>query len=79
LKQGEKISNLENATRNLIHMPLTICKKTLKKNFQKHLQKQNKWCKRGPKYLKKESNPCISYKSINWFNSKQPLHLPYAK
>jgi hypothetical protein len=49
LKQGEKISNLENASCSLIHIPLTICKKTLKKNFQKHLQKQNKWCKRGPK------------------------------
>jgi hypothetical protein len=34
LKQGEKISNLENGFRNLIHIPLTICKKTLKKNFQ---------------------------------------------
>jgi hypothetical protein len=43
LKQGEKISNLENASCNLI--PLTICKKI----FQKDLQKQNKWCKRGPK------------------------------
>jgi hypothetical protein len=31
LKQGEKISNLENASRNLIHLPLTICKKTLKR------------------------------------------------
>jgi hypothetical protein len=49
LKQGEKISNLENASRNLIHIPLTVCKKTLKKNFQKHLQKQNKWCNHGPK------------------------------
>jgi hypothetical protein len=46
---GEKISNLRNASRNLIRIPLTICKRTLKKNFQKHLQKQNKWCKRGPK------------------------------
>jgi hypothetical protein len=27
LKQGEKISNLENASRNLIHLPLTVCKK----------------------------------------------------
>jgi hypothetical protein len=27
---------------------------------------------------KKESNPCISNENINWFNSKQPLHLPYA-
>jgi hypothetical protein len=49
LKQGEKISNLENASQNLIHLPLTICKKTFEKNFQKSLQKQNKWCKRGPK------------------------------
>jgi uncharacterized membrane protein YbjE (DUF340 family) len=31
LKQGEKISNLENASQNLIHIPLTICKKTLKR------------------------------------------------
>jgi hypothetical protein len=30
LKQGEKISNLENASCNLIHIPLTICKWTLK-------------------------------------------------
>jgi hypothetical protein len=34
LKQGEKISNLENASRNLIHIPLTICKKILKRIFQ---------------------------------------------
>jgi hypothetical protein len=34
LKQGEKTSNLENASQNHIHIPLTICKKTLKKNFQ---------------------------------------------
>jgi hypothetical protein len=31
LKQGEKISNLENASQNLTHLPLTICKKTLKR------------------------------------------------
>jgi hypothetical protein len=30
LKQGETISNLENASQNLIHLPLTICKRTLK-------------------------------------------------
>jgi hypothetical protein len=30
LEQGEKISNLENALQNLIHLPLTICKRTLK-------------------------------------------------
>jgi hypothetical protein len=31
LKQGEKISNLENASCNLTHIPLTICKSTLKR------------------------------------------------
>jgi hypothetical protein len=36
LKQGEKISNLENALQNLIHLPLSICKK----NFEKDLQKE---------------------------------------
>jgi hypothetical protein len=46
---GEKISNLENASQNLIHLPLTIYKKTLKRISKKNLQKQNKWCKRGPK------------------------------
>jgi hypothetical protein len=34
LKQGDKISNLENASRNLIHLPLTICKSTLKRIFK---------------------------------------------
>jgi hypothetical protein len=36
LKQGEKISNLENASQNLIHPPLTI----LQKDFEKDLQKE---------------------------------------
>jgi hypothetical protein len=46
---GEKISNLENASQNLIHLPLTICKKNFEKDLQKSLQKQNLWCKRCPK------------------------------
>jgi hypothetical protein len=49
LNQREKISNLENALQNLIHLPLTICKRTLKRIYKKNLQKQNKWCKHGPK------------------------------
>jgi hypothetical protein len=57
LKQGEKISNLENASQNLIHLPLTILQKNFEKDLQKNLQKQNMWCKRGPKCqkLKKQS------------------------
>jgi hypothetical protein len=35
LKQGEKISNLKNASRNLIHVPLTICKNTLKRFYKR--------------------------------------------
>jgi hypothetical protein len=38
LKQGEKISNLEILLANLIHIPLTICKKTLKR-FSKRICK----------------------------------------
>jgi hypothetical protein len=40
LKQGEKISNLENASQNLTHLFFDY--------LQKNLQKQNMWCKRGP-------------------------------
>jgi hypothetical protein len=52
------MSNLENASQNSIHLPLTICsKRNFEKDLQKNLQIQNKWCKRGPKYqkLKKQS------------------------
>jgi hypothetical protein len=38
---GEKISNLENASRTLMHIPLTICKNTWKRISKKDLQKQN--------------------------------------
>jgi hypothetical protein len=31
LKQGEKISYLENASQNLIHLPLSVFKKILKR------------------------------------------------
>jgi hypothetical protein len=69
-KTGGEIQILKNASRNLIHIPLTICEKDFEKIFQKDLQKQNKWCKSGPKCQIKESNPFISSKIINWFNSK---------
>ena len=35
MKQGEKTSNLENASQNLIHIPLSICKKTLKRIYRR--------------------------------------------
>jgi hypothetical protein len=42
LKQGENISNLEEALQNLIHLPLTICKRTLKRIYKRICK--NKTC-----------------------------------
>jgi hypothetical protein len=50
LKQGEKISNLENASQKTYSFTFDHLQKDFENNFQKSLQKQNKWCKRGPKY-----------------------------
>jgi hypothetical protein len=49
LKQGEKISNLENALQTLIHSPFDYLQKIFEMDLQKDLQKQNMWYKRGPK------------------------------
>jgi hypothetical protein len=42
LKQGEKISNLENALQNLFHLPLTTCKRTFKRIYKRICK--NKTC-----------------------------------
>jgi hypothetical protein len=60
-KHGEKTSNLENASQNLIHLPLTVCKRTLKRICK------NKTC--GASVVqnvenKKEINPCAPYENI---------------
>jgi hypothetical protein len=78
LKQGEKISNLENASRNFIHLPLTICKKTLKRISKRVCKNKTSGASVVQNVKNEESNPCISYENVNWFNSKKPLHLPYA-
>ena len=58
---GEKISNLENASRNLTHLPLTICKRTLKRIYKSICK--NKTC--GASVVQnvenEEINPCTSY------------------
>jgi hypothetical protein len=77
LKQGEKISNHENASQNLIHIPLTICKKTLKK-FQNIAKQKTSGASVVQNFKLEESYPCISSRNNYWFHSKQPLHLPYA-
>jgi hypothetical protein len=57
LKQGEKISNLENALQKSYSFTFDYLQKNFEKDLQKNLQKQNIWCKRGPKCqkLKKQS------------------------
>jgi hypothetical protein len=52
LKQGEKISNLKNASRNLIYIPLTICKKDLEKEFPKRFAKTKQVVQTWSKMLK---------------------------
>jgi hypothetical protein len=49
---GEKISNLENASCNLIHIPLTICKKYFEKIFQKDFAKTKQVVHAWSKMLK---------------------------
>jgi hypothetical protein len=52
LKQGEKISNLENASQNLIHLPLTILQKNLEKDLQKEFAKTKNVVQAWSKMLK---------------------------
>jgi hypothetical protein len=51
----EKISNLENASRNLIHIPLTICKKTFEKEFPKRFAKTKQVVQMWSKILKERN------------------------
>jgi hypothetical protein len=77
LKQGEKISNLENASRNLIYIPLTICKKIFKKDFTKEFAKTKQVMQIWSKMLNK-TNHAYLVEVKYWFKSKQPMHLPYT-
>jgi hypothetical protein len=52
LKEGEKISNLENASQNLIHLSLTICKKDFEKEFTKEFAKTKHVVQAWSKMLK---------------------------
>jgi hypothetical protein len=60
LKQGEKFSNLENASFNLIHIPLTICKRFLKRIFQRFCKNKTSGASVVQNVKIEESNPCIS-------------------
>jgi hypothetical protein len=78
LKQGKKISNLENALQ-ILFIYLWLFAKDLWKRIYKRVCK-NKTCGASVvQNIKNErNNPCISCKYSYWPNSKQPLHLHYT-
>jgi hypothetical protein len=64
----EKISNLENASQNLIHLPLTICKRTLKRIYKRICK--NKTCGASVVQNAKNKETIHAYlMRIYWFNS----------
>jgi hypothetical protein len=54
------MSNLENASQNLIHIPLTICKETLKKDLSKVCK--NKTC--GAKMVQSYNHISITHMNL---------------
>jgi hypothetical protein len=79
LKQGEKISKLENASQNLIHLSLTILQKDFKKVLQKEFAKSKHVVQAWSKMLKMKRKQSMHILwNIDWFNSKQPLHIYYV-
>ena len=66
---GGEISNLRNASCNLIHIPLTICK-SLWKDFLKRICKNIHVVQEWSKMLnKRKNNPFLLSDVFNWFNS----------
>jgi hypothetical protein len=76
--RGRKISNLENASQNLIHLPLTICKRILKRIYKRICKNKTSGASVVQNVKNERNNPCIYYKYLYWLNSKQSLHLHYA-
>jgi hypothetical protein len=71
LKQGEKISKLENASQNLIHLPLTILQKDFEKDLQKEFCKNKTYGASVVQNVKnKETIHAYLVSNIYWLNSK---------
>jgi hypothetical protein len=69
LKQGEKIFKSWKCFAKSYSFTLDYLQKNFEKDFQKSSQKQNIWCKHGPKCYIERNNPCISCKYLYWLNS----------
>ena len=77
LKQGEKISNFENALQ-ILFIYLWPFAKELWKRFTKEFAKTKHVVQTWSKMLYKKETIHAYLVSIYWLNSKQPLHLHYA-
>jgi hypothetical protein len=73
--KGTKFQILKMLRKNLTHLSLTICKKTLKRIYKKRICK-NKTCGANVvQYVKnKETIHAHLVSNIYWLNFKQPLH-----
>jgi hypothetical protein len=60
----DRISNLENASQNLIHLPLTICKKTLKRIYKRICKTKHMVQSVVQNVKNEEINPRISYEIL---------------
>jgi hypothetical protein len=78
LRQGEKISNLENASFNLIQMPLTICKRFLKRILQRIYKNKTRGANEVQNFKKEENHPCISIEIMLLVSFQATFVLLYA-
>jgi hypothetical protein len=77
LKQGRKFQILKMLL-EILFIYLWLFAKRLWKKIPKEFEKTKQVVQAWSKMLNKRKQPCISSQTINWFNSKQPMHLPYA-
>jgi hypothetical protein len=75
---GGESFNLEKCFSKSYSYTFDYLQKDFEKKFQKEFAKTKQVVQAWSKMLNKRNQPCISSKSIYWFNSKQPLHLPYT-
>jgi hypothetical protein len=78
LKQGEKISNLENASQKSYSFTFDYLQKDFEKEFTKEFAKTKHVVQAWSKMMKMKKSIHAYLIKIYWFDSKQPLHLHSA-
>ena len=78
MKQGEKISNLENALQKSYSFTFDYLQKNFENDLQKEFAKSKLVVQAWSKMLYKKETIHAYLKYLYWLNFKQPLHLHYA-